>query len=905
MRGSSLRGAAVAVLAALALPSAPTLRVDVSPARSQGDAYELVDRAMRDLTRNGAILTRRERTLRGLSAPVSFPQTVVLHSRGVDLPMPQGGRGRGPGIVLRFDDSGSQRTFPRDYRDFLQAVFNRAEATMNVVFGEPAVGGEVWVSNYDVDIGDRDAVAGGVYLPNNGSNQQEIRFPIYGDSLGFKFEVAATNFVHTLLLAYIGPNTFIGDAFQEGLVRAATMRVVRAPGSLPPGLDAELVELVLESSYDVGPFYDWWNQRALTAREFIAPNLRSAPLPDGGSVGGLYLARLQMAGSAWQKVAVQYPGFLAAFLAAYYAAPGAYRTQAALVALVAQTVHNLGGSDIEGLAPPEWLRRQFVLETATVPGTKLMSQPFPITSGLGGDDFGVFGVQAHAFTVRANGDEVLFSGQMYPIYWSPDFLRFFTAAQDDRMDLTGGYGAVAPNFPDSFGGEPYRTTVDLPGFGEAARSYLPAGAIATAGRPTPNELYGTVSGVVASAGTTYTVSAHWGVGSVMGLLVRNGAFGARITDSTFLALRVVEVIVVRTNSQGSQTVLSRRVAKGPGPLALDLRVDEVSAFAIPGGLRRGLNLFGLPLDPFAPTAAGAIGSAETNAQIARYNSVFDRYDLYPDCGPAQAGKAFFTRLDAARAVTVEGRLLPNTPQAIALRPGWNMVTVSGPATALPADVQVIATTQFPAPFGSALAAQIVQPDFFAFQPGTPDPITGAPETGSYVPAGSFEPGKGYLVRVFTPEGATLLFNPVSRSRQRDDSRAPTDEWGVQVRVSGEGRSVTCIIGGRPGGTRGYRAGEDSEFPPNAGGIQVSSVVTGRRLFRDVRPMQSPSLHEIRIEGLRPGRRYRLELNPSAGRVRGLVLIDNFTRRQRSFRQSGWVTFTALRRQHTFTVQVRR
>lgn len=869
-----------------------TLRVEVGGLRSSDEALERAEAAMAVFTRNAAALTRQDRQRRGVRIPFSLPQTVVLTSQGRPLPPPESGRGRDRSLTIVFDTSGGQRSFTGEYRSLLQAVFDRVRPTLDIVFGQPAVGGEVLVANYDAEIGDRDAVAGGFFVPNNGQGRQEIRFPVYQDSVGIKPEVAAVNFVHTLLLAYIGPNPLPGDAFQEGLVRAATLRIVRTPGALPAALDRSLLEGVLEATYDAGPFYDWWNQRALAGRQFIAENLRNSPLPDGGSVGGLYLVRYLMAGSAWQKVAVEYPGFLSSFVQAYFLNPDQYQTRASLVGLGQSVLQSLGGSTVEGRPFADWARRQFILDTTTVAGTKLMVQPFPISSGLSGDDFGVFGIQAHLFLVAPNGDETLLSGTSYPIYWSPDFVRFFAAAQDDRIDLAGGYGAVAPNFPDSFGGQPYRVTVDIPASGEIARAYLPAGGVATASRPTPNEVYGTVVGLPRGGSTT--VQLEWGVGATNEIVVSNGAFGARITDATFLDSRVVLVSI----RQNGQRVLARQVNKGPGPLALDLRVgDEVPLALI---LRAGLNLTGISAEPWVSDALEALGTNQ--AQVARYNSVRDRYDLYPESGTLDSGKAFYVRVPNDLAVNLEARRLGETPLAVHLRPGWNMITTPLRSAALATDIQVVSATSFPAIFGTPTARSIVQSDFFTFTPGAADPFSRVPETGTLTAATVFEPGRGYLVRVFAPDGATLLFSPFSRGREGGEG-GERERWLIRARLHGVGGVAEALFGARDGASRGFAVGEDSEIPPSAGGLEVA-LDGERRMYRDLRAPARQETYTLRVGGLRRGTSYRLELLLDRGAVGAMVVRDRLTRQQRRFAGSGVITFTARQTVQRFDVTVR-
>ena len=175
------------------------------------------------------------------SIPFSMPMVAQLTMQGVGprMPVVRGGtRGGSSPITLAFDTSGP-RVFPTGYRDLLQSVLDTARPTMDIVFGTPNVGGSVRVRSYDADIGDRDAVAGGIYVPDNGFGEAEIRFPVYSNN-----EAAAVNFLHTLLLAYLGPASYGYDAFQEGLVRAATMRVSRSAGAMPAGLSGSQIAQV-------------------------------------------------------------------------------------------------------------------------------------------------------------------------------------------------------------------------------------------------------------------------------------------------------------------------------------------------------------------------------------------------------------------------------------------------------------------------------------------------------------------------------------------------------------------------------------------------------------------------------------------------------------------------------------
>ncbi len=813
------------------------LILDIKPGRGPSEISSDVEDLAARLGRNVAILTRRARAERHQTLPVMLPVTVTLRKGGALL-LPPKLRGRGDAIVLQFD-----ATFPSAYRQLLQDVYQSAKPVMDAVFGSPEPGGIVKVINYDAEIGARDAVAGGIFVPNNGSSQQEIRFPIYSDQSGFKAEVAAVNFVHTLLLAYLGRAPFPNDAWNEGLVRAAVMRVVRTPGALPATLDSNLVEGVLESTYDVGDAYDWCNQRALGGPRFIAPNLVNTNLPDGGSVGGLYLLRYQMAGSTFQKVLVEQPGFISALRTRWATFTGG-TTPPELATLAESALRDAGGSpNVEGQTFTQWSKRQYLLDTRLNPGLKLMVQPFAIVDGLGGNDFGVFGVQAHYFETKTNGDEALLSGTSWPIFLGPDGGRFFTSAQEDKMDIFAAYGSIAPNFgADAFNNQNYRVIVDIPVADRVARCILPAGAIARPGSEISN-VYGTVTGLATDALATDRVRVSWTGGNDQ-VPVVNGAFGKKIITPSFLQSQRLSLEVIRTKNNIETIVMRRQVNKGPGAIALDLRPGEEAGpqvIAIP----KGISAIGFSVDPFASTPNDVLGLPAGTYLHARWNPVLNRYDYFPAGGGPRQGAGFFVRSDQNRTASVEGRTTVNAPATIALRPGWNLIANPLRTAVALTNLQVIVTTDFPTSWTEAVGTSVGR-DVFGFTPGANDSISGVPETGSFVAATTLAPGKAYYIRVFAPEGAVLVFPSGTASRSAGNQ--PVQGWSLRSQVLQNGTEAGAWIGQAPGATRSFDRKFDSPLPPTFGGLQV---VTDMALVRDTRaPGQAQ--YELRISGLKPG-----------------------------------------------------
>jgi hypothetical protein len=824
------------------------LRIEVQSSRSPDLS---IDREVRRFaavfeTLNSSALDRR-----GVRRYLSPPVRVELLRNG--RPIPAGGRTRNGGLTLQFE-TGGNRAFPPVYQSLLQNTFDAARTTLNLVFGAPARSGTVRVLNYDADLTDRDAVAGGVYVAAGLGGIPEIRFPVYNNT-----EAAALNFLHTVLLAYQGERPYPFDAYQEGFARAALMRVARTPAAVP-GLDPDQIEAVLTGTYDVGALYDWTNQRSLGGERFIAPNLRDVSLPAGGSLGGIFLQRYIMSGSVWLKVLAEHPTFIATFNGFAQGRPTTIFNPEEFIAVGQQTLNTIrpGDPTIEGLRFREWAQRQFILETRNTAGLKLLVEPIPIVSGLTAGDFGVFNIQTTYLRADGMGNETLLRGTSFPIFWDVDENRVLPDAQSERMDIVAGYGSVTPNFEDRDAGRNYRIALDVPLQDQVHRAYVPAGAVARPGSPV-SDFYGTVSGVSVPTGGTLSVRVSSGAFSFGDVAVQQGAFGTRFGTPLWLDSRVLDIAVLRTNSIGvSEVAFTRRVNKGPGPLALDLRAGDDGAFILPLGIPAGLSLIGFPTDPYRSFAPDLLGLSPAETQVARWDPSTGRYALFPEVEPFQIGRAYFVRAPRPLPFAVAGRVTGNLSYPVALRPGWNLVTTPN-GTAVPLSrIRVVRGTEFPVEFPDARGTEIGA-DFFEFVPGAADAVSGLPETGTFRAATLFEPGKGYFVRCLAAEGVTLVFRPASgpTTSAQTRTRGTSGNYRIRVDVTGGGEAARAILGLSDTATQRFDPAEDSPLPPGIGGLQVVSVNDGR-WYRDTRRRKGRPTFTVQLEGLRPGRRYRVQ-----------------------------------------------
>ena len=866
----------------MACAQTDTLSVDITGSRGANSPQAAADKAVNLYFARLAALTKTERnSVRWRrNVPFSMPTRVRLMRAGNYLKPAAAVRGANA-ITLSFDTTGT-RVFSEAYRTFLQSTFDQARATIDSVFGPPAIPGTVRVANFDADIADRDAVVGGYYLANNGSGQQEIRFPVYNNT-----EAGAVNFIHAILLAYLGDKGYGFDAAEEGIVRAAVATIVRTAGATT-GLDSGSVESVLFNTYEVGGLYDWHNQRPLSGQSFIAPNLRNTPLPTGGSVGGLYLLRYRMAGSAWEKVLAEYPGFPANLNQRVRANPTLGATLEGVIATAQLVLNELRPSDptVEGLTFAAWARRQFVLQTTNTVGLNLLVGATPITGGLSGTDYGVFGIEASYFSRDRLGNETLLSGTSYPIYWEFDFLnRLNPSAQDEKMAIAGAYGSVAPNFTNDFGNAPYRVTVDVPVQDRIARVYLPAGAIATpTNQATPNDFYGTLTGFPVVAGSTLHVRAYAGSTLIGDATATNGAFGMLINTPTYLRARALEVRVVQVGTNES-VLYTRRVNKSAGDLALDLRNHEDGSLSLP--VSAGVSAFGLPIDPYTSDAPSIVNIPAAQLLLSRYNASTARYDNYPESGPLQIGLGYFHKRPSAANLTVDGRLALTTT-SVAVRPGWNMVTTPLNDVVPTTRVRVVHAADFPDPYADA-AGVTIGTDFFTFVPNGNDPVTGVPEGGTYQAATTFEAGKMYFVRCLVAEGASLVFDPSGSTRAKKPPLKPV--WQMSITATGPGGTTSVLAGMSNTATRAFDAKEDSDYPPSQAGFQLT-IADGRTAYRDTRPNSANDTYNLRLTGLNVGKSYTLNFAEKVGSRPTLALKDLNQNRRVAIRSGNRYTFTA-------------
>lgn len=790
------------------------------------------------------------------------------------------------------------------YQQLLQNTFNAAKPFLDSILGQPYVGGTIKVVNKDLAISDRDAVIGGLYLPDDGTGSQAIWFAIY-----LARETAVVNFIHCLALAYIGPAMFQYDVWGEGFARAATMQTVRLNG-VPSGLNQAMLKQVLENAYDTSAHYSWYNQPALGNPRFIAPNLRDTPLPPGGSLGGLYLMRYRMGGTAWAKVLTEYPAFFSTFLSEYYAQftsnPSIAGDIAGLKAIAQTTMDTLAGQSnatIEGRTFADWHRRQYIMDTAVTRGRKAFVESIPITSGLSDEDFGVFAIWLSYFDTLAGGNEQLLSGTCYPIFWDSTFARLFLTGQEDRMEIAAGFGSVTPNIVAvaEFGSDWYKATVELPVGDRMARAILPAGAIATAQAPVPKNFYGTVvgfDGFVTRGNPNLTGVVRLTIpatGQTVDAQLKNGAFGATVPAPGFSAPRRATVQVIRVDNSVETVLHTESVNTWDDTLGLDIRMNDEGTYVAPSGLNAGVGMFGLPIRPWQNDHAQVLNLPPNQTLLARWRQDLFRYELYPVISPFDWGRGFFVRMPSAVPnFSVQGIFPGDQPLSVPLQVGWNQIVNPFRSEISLSEVTVQRAAESPRLWNNAIAEGWIDTNMFEFVPGAPDPFSGLPEGGTMTPISAFPVGKAVYVRALVPEGVTITFRPGTSlaGMSANIPPPPTPTWSARLTARwGALESSRVEFGFVQGATNGYDVGRDCLLPPIWGGALQAEIVNATSMFRDFRT-SGPQTWTVRLTGLRPGKTYTLTLQQTFTGIGPPALIVRDVERNRTW-------YPAIQRQYQF------
>lgn len=795
---------------------------------------------------------------------------LILPTRSRD-----GGLGNG---TLSFEIVDGENPFPSDYKSLLQSVLDVAPPLIEAEYGKPARTLTIQVVNYDDQIGDRDAVVGGFYDVSN----NRFLFPVYQSS-----EAAAVNLLHLVVLAHHADVGFAFDAWEEGFARAVTTRVARKPLFYSQiGLNSAFVERTLENTYDARPYYDAWNQPVLGSPSFIAPSLRQTSI-QGGTTGGIWLVRYLMAGSAWLKVAVEYPNFFREFNRIYYQnySPSVRNDTTDLINLAKQTLANISGNPnptVEGIPFEQWVRQQYILDTSVTYGRKLHAQLFPFVSGVQPGEEAVFTVfLTYLQTTRtASGwDEALLNGTCYPIYWDYSLQRLTLSPQYERVDIRVGTGAVVPSFVGSDIAH-QRLTVDFSVGTENAQVAFPSSKVQTAS--VSNNFFGVVYGLDDGTVEIQIESERQTVE------VTKGAFGTSFPESVMNREGIAHLVFFRQGEEVGRV----QVNKGLGFQYVLVRLNAPS-----GSFRlrhpKGLQMISLPLRPYQTDMAQVLGIPANALRLAHWRQERFAYTYYPETPPPAPGVGYFLRVpEGGIDRTIQGEPPPtDRPFAIALQPGWNLIGMPFSEPVNVQDLQVV--WQFDSPVSWETATESIggQPALVGNR------IFTLGSVGGYVQATQLEPGKAYWVRVLRPEGVTLLIPPPAgrasaRSRSYQEEWQPA--WVIDLTLQSRAGGSVLTLGLDPN-ARTRSALWNTEMPPLLPDMLGFGIVdsSGGLQMQSVRPFGGRQEWQLQITPAEPNTEHTLTWNLPANtaRIWRIWLEDPATHNRIDMRQRSFYRFT--------------
>ncbi|MCC6730939.1 MAG: hypothetical protein IT208_16550 [Chthonomonadales bacterium] len=842
---------------------------------------------------------RRTFRYRGELTP-AVPDLVLVRRDGRLAPPPAATRGRANTLDFTFPAAGTEGSWPAAWQADLQAALTVILPELRNVYGEPAWTGTVTLVNGDnlpvgQGITDPNALSGGVF----NASTREITFAQYRSA-----QTTILSLTQMLALAFHGARSISYDAWERGMARAATLVTVRSVLPILRNTPSQVFGGSLGDLSVADPLwvaldrYALLNQQPLGNDRFY-PVSKTNTEANTAAFPVMLVPRLQMAGSAWLKVAAEDPSFFRTFNGLYYAAlatnPALANNVPALRDLAARALANDGTPTVEGMDFQSWYVRQYVLDTSVSPGAKLYAQVSALRpEATADDDFAVAVILSYfrtAFDTSGNSDELGLSGTCYPIYWDYNFTsRLFLGAQYERVDIRDGMGAVAPTFFATIGGEPslegrMRVTMDFPVNNENVRLQV---APRSTGKGVGNNLWGVVVG--ADTGTIRMEAD--GIQSAE-IDVRQGAFGSEIDSAIFSQPR--RATITFTDSQGNAT--SRRVNTGYGEYVVEFHVDDpvqgrTHIFAA------GPAMISFPIQPLRPKAAEALLDPTTgqplfnegNLLLAQWRQTLtgdDKYLRYPTLDPLQPGKGYWSNFGSAVSATVKGRVLTDQSEvSLALLHGWNQI--GNPyETAVP-----IANLQFQYQADNVpvnLAAAIERGWIVAQAVPTVGQVAvwRWDQTLGYVPASTLEPWQGYWIRVLVSEGVTITYpspaTQAARSRAastRSASAAAPAGWAVPLTVRGpDGVGATAYIGQADGASAGYDAHFDAARPPDFTRAVPSVAMAHPEwggvagdYFADIRALNAPATWDVTVSTPAPGKTYTLAWAGVARVPRSLRLL---------------------------------
>jgi len=769
-------------------------------------------------------LLQKQRLLPADQPPPVLAQTVLLRQSG-RLVMPD--RARQAGTLgddanrLTFDftppaDSGAA-AWSDTQRQQIQAFLADLEPVLLRIYGPPAFNNTIKIL-HDANLGELNMVA-----YDASSNQVRIELLNDVDSADPTLTPLDNYDLYVLtyavLLAYRDEALCFYDAWELGMARAAQLLAI-SEARPDFGFLARDFNLLFTA-------YDVLNQPGLESPSFVPP-------PGGGEASVLRQAlgtvRAYLAQAAWLKAYAEQPGLFAAFNDAYYARLAGDPTLAGNVPLLKVLMRTVAPT-VEGLDFNDWYRRQYVLDTAVIPGGRLYVFNIPQKDFITGEPTNSLPMNVYHYDVDSTNIHRPMTGTVTFNYTAYDGFDLNPAVEgasgqsavETDIGTAGnepGIGSAVPLFFNIAGDQQVqmqRIEVDVRVNGMDRRIYFPNDTVAS-----DNQIRNHVYGLVTN-GLQGTLDIDIAGKDPIETDVVQGAFAVRVPGGLPVPARATLTFTPDT-SGGSQPVTIARnvmflgplgaspdVAIGDAVVILETPPETFTTFTqtIPAGLgmvtipafaqrTHAAEVLGVPADQLLLARAdGAVASQ----QGFRNGSI---YRLWPDTPPFRPGYAYWLQTAQELTVQFDGvEANRDRPFRQHYPPGW--AQIGNPYRDLNMLVQNLRVQGVDGSADLSLAdAQsqgLVSSGIFAYNRAT----------GGYelVSSGSvLQPFVGYWLNILADRGATIIYpNALGAGRARADSRGRAGDpnrWQLSLSAQSERYADSSTrLGVAPGAAQGY------------------------------------------------------------------------------------------------------
>ena len=779
-------------------------------------------------------LLKKEQLLPADQPPPVLPQTVLLRQSG-RLVMPD--RSRQAGTLgddanrLTFDftpvaNDPNSAAWSSAQLTAIQAFLSDLEPVLLRIYGPPAYNNTVKVVH--------DAALGELEMVTYDASSNQIRLELLNDVDSADPTLTPLDpydlyvLAYAVLLAYRDEALMFYDSWEIGMARAAQLLAI-SEARPNFGFLARDFNLLFTA-------YDVLNQPGLQSPSFLAP-------PGGGEATVLRQAlgtvRAYLSQAAWLKAYAEQPGLFANFNDAYYTQLAGNPTLAGNIPRLKVLMRGIAPT-VEGLDFNDWYRRQYVLDTAVLPGGRLYVFNIPQKDFITGEPTNSLPMNVYHFDVDSTNVHRPLTGTVtfdYTAYDGFDLNPAVEGASGPSAVQTDigtagnepGIGSAVPLFFNIAGDQQVqmqRIDVDVQVNGMDRLIHFPNDTVSSDNQ-IRNHIYGLVTN-----GFQGTIEIDIEGKDPIETDVVQGAFATRVPGGLPVPAKATLTFTPDT-SGGSQPVTIARNLMFLGPIGASPDVaigDAVMILDTPPEtfqtlqqtIPAGLGMVTIPAFAQRTTAAEVLGIPADQLLLARADGAIPSqqsfrngsiYRLWPDTPPFRPGYAYWLQTAQELTVQFDGvEANRDRPFRQHYPPGW--AQIGNPYSDLNMLVQNL---RFQAVDGTsdlslaeAQTQGLISSGVFRYNR----------DTAGYelvAPAAVLQPYIGFWLNVLADRGVTIIYPNnlgVGRARSAGRGRAgDPSRWQLSLVASSDRyQDSSTRLGVAPGAGNGYTT-QDIGKPP--------------------------------------------------------------------------------------------